>query len=90
MWVVIYVEIHPLKSMFDHGGALDIRGRRDFSRFDPSPGEAPLFIKSGPSVEAGAKTFMLYPFGGSTFHYYEYVSKVRVVRSRLFTLVRVV
>ena len=24
------------------GGVLDIRGRRDFSRFDPSPGEAPL------------------------------------------------
>ena len=23
-------------------GVLDIRGRRDFSRFDPSPGEAPL------------------------------------------------
>ena len=25
-----------------HRGVLDIRGRRDFSRFDPSPGEAPL------------------------------------------------
>ena len=25
-----------------HPGVLDIRGRRDFSRFDPSPGEAPL------------------------------------------------
>ena len=24
------------------GGVVDIRGRRDFSRFDPSPGEAPL------------------------------------------------
>ena len=23
-------------------GVVDIRGRRDFSRFDPSPGEAPL------------------------------------------------
>ena len=25
-----------------HGGVLDVRGRPDFSRFDPSPGEAPL------------------------------------------------
>ena len=25
-----------------HPGVLDIRGRRDISRFDPSPGEAPL------------------------------------------------
>ena len=24
----------------DHRGVVDIRGRRDFSRFDPSPGEA--------------------------------------------------
>ena len=24
-----------------HPGVLDISGRRDFSRFDPSPGEAP-------------------------------------------------
>ena len=27
-----------------HGGEVDIRGRRDFSRFDPSPGEAPLYL----------------------------------------------
>ena len=26
----------------NHPGVLDIRGRRDFSRFDPSPGKAPL------------------------------------------------
>ena len=25
-----------------HPGVLDIRGRHDFSRFDPSPTEAPL------------------------------------------------
>ena len=27
---------------FNHPGVLDIRGRRDFSRFDPFPREAPL------------------------------------------------
>ena len=26
----------------EHGGVVDIKGRRDFSRFDPSPGEASL------------------------------------------------
>ena len=31
-----------------HRGVLEIRGRRDFGRFDPSPGEAPHFSKSGP------------------------------------------
>ena len=25
-----------------HRGVVDIRGRRDFSRFDPSPGDTPL------------------------------------------------
>ena len=34
-----------------HRGVLDIRGRRDFSRFDPSPGEAPLFSNFGPPAE---------------------------------------
>ena len=33
--------IIPLCVAF-HPGVVDIRGRRDFSRFDPSPGEAPL------------------------------------------------
>ena len=37
-------------------GVLDIRGRRDFSRFDPSPGR-PHFSKSGPPVDA--KTFFI-------------------------------
>ena len=48
-----------------HPGALDItaRGRRDFSRFDPSPGEGrPQFSKSGPPVErrpfCEVKTFL--------------------------------
>ena len=43
-------------------GVLDIRGLRDFSRFDPSPGEAPHFSKSGPPVErrpfCRVKTFL--------------------------------
>ena len=30
------------RRMCNHRGVVDIRGRRDFSRFDPSPGEAPL------------------------------------------------
>ena len=32
-------------------GVLDIRGRRDFSRFDPSPAGRPHFSNSGPPVE---------------------------------------
>ena len=31
-----------IQKSWDHPGVLDIRGRRDFSRFDPSPGEASL------------------------------------------------
>ena len=33
-----------------HRGVLDIRGRRDFSRFDPSPGR-PHFSNFGPPAE---------------------------------------
>ena len=43
-------------------GVLDIRVRRDFGRFDPPPGEAPHFSKSGLPVErrpfCEVKTFL--------------------------------
>ena len=34
-----------------HPGVVDIRGRRDFSRFDPSPEEGPHFSNFGPPAE---------------------------------------
>ena len=35
---------------YEHPGVLDVRGRRDFSRFDPRPGK-PHFSNFGPAAE---------------------------------------
>ena len=37
-----YLDARRARSHAGRRGILDLRGRRDFSRFDPSPGEVPL------------------------------------------------
>ena len=39
-----------------HPGVLDVRSRRDFSRFDPSPEERPHLSNFGPPGARGART----------------------------------
>ena len=52
----------PQGQRSEHPGVLDIRSRRDFSRFDPSRPGRPHFSKSGPPVErrpfCEVKTFL--------------------------------